>query len=566
MTWLNDLRIAWKVAILLGMLGLASFLSVGFAAMKMNEADEAYSNLVNRVDAANLLVARGSRNVKSFVSLVYQLAIESSADASSKLLSRNNEEKKNYQQRYAEALQLIPEKQGELEQLNVKAERMFGVCAEVVQAVASADTTDDTAKALDLLKTQCAPLAEAVLEEQTTVGNNLVAYAKTAATRVSAGSRAGMRLAIGLVTVALVLSLSAAMWIGIRGLSRPIVNLKAAMERLAAADLLVDVPETGRRDEIGQMARTVEVFKTSGLEVARLKAEQADAERRAASSRKQDMERLATAFETSVGDIIQNVSSAASSMETSANSLTVTAEKTAELSSVVATAANTASMNVKSVAVSAEEMASTVQQISSRVRESASIAGQAATQAEQLNHGVVRLSDAAKRIGDVIDVISSIAAQTNLLALNAAIEAARAGEAGRGFAVVAAEVKSLAEQTTKSTGEVAQQISSIQNATDESVAAIMDITRTITRVSEISSTVAVAVEEQGSATRQIAVNVQQASEGTSTVASNISNVERGSSETGEASAEVLSAAKSLSAQSQRLKHEVDAFLMTVRAA
>jgi methyl-accepting chemotaxis protein len=566
MTWLNDLRIAWKVAILLGMLGLASFLSVGFAAMKMNEADEAYSNLVNRVDAANLLVARGSRNVESFVSLVYQLAIESSADASSKLLSRNNEEKKNYQQRYAEALQLIPEKQGELEQLNVKAERMFGVCAEVVQAVASADTTDDTAKALDLLKTQCAPLAEAVLEEQTTVGNNLVAYAKTAATRVSAGSRAGMRLAIGLVTVALVLSLSAAMWIGIRGLSRPIVNLKAAMERLAAADLLVDVPETGRRDEIGQMARTVEVFKTSGLEVARLKAEQADAERRAASSRKQDMERLATAFETSVGDIIQNVSSAASSMETSANSLTVTAEKTAELSSVVATAANTASMNVKSVAVSAEEMASTVQQISSRVRESASIAGQAATQAEQLNHGVVRLSDAAKRIGDVIDVISSIAAQTNLLALNAAIEAARAGEAGRGFAVVAAEVKSLAEQTTKSTGEVAQQISSIQNATDESVAAIMDITRTITRVSEISSTVAVAVEEQGSATRQIAVNVQQASEGTSTVASNISNVERGSSETGEASAEVLSAAKSLSAQSQRLKHEVDAFLMTVRAA
>lgn len=566
MTWLNDLRIAWKVAILLGMLGLASFLSVGFAAMKMNEADEAYSNLVNRVDAANLLVARGSRNVESFVSLVYQLAIESSADASSKLLSRNNEEKKNYQQRYAEAFQLIPEKQGELEQLNVKAERMFGVCAEVVQAVASADTTDDTAKALDLLKTQCAPLAEAVLEEQTTVGNNLVAYAKTAATRVSAGSRAGMRLAIGLVTVALVLSLSAAMWIGIRGLSRPIVNLKAAMERLAAADLLVDVPETGRRDEIGQMARTVEVFKTSGLEVARLKAEQADAERRAASSRKQDMERLATAFETSVGDIIQNVSSAASSMETSANSLTVTAEKTAELSSVVATAANTASMNVKSVAVSAEEMASTVQQISSRVRESASIAGQAATQAEQLNHGVVRLSDAAKRIGDVIDVISSIAAQTNLLALNAAIEAARAGEAGRGFAVVAAEVKSLAEQTTKSTGEVAQQISSIQNATDESVAAIMDITRTITRVSEISSTVAVAVEEQGSATRQIAVNVQQASEGTSTVASNISNVERGSSETGEASAEVLSAAKSLSAQSQRLKHEVDAFLMTVRAA
>jgi methyl-accepting chemotaxis protein len=566
MTWLNDLRIAWKVAILLGLLGLASFLSIGFAATRMSEADKAYSDLVNRVDAANVSVARGSRNIESFVSLVYQLAIESSADASSKLLSRNTEEKNSYQARYAEALQLIPEKQSELSQLNAKAQQMFGVCAEVVQAVASAETADESAKALDLLKSQCSPLAAAVLDEQTKVGDNLVAYAKAAATRVSEESRAGIRLAIGLVTVGLALSLAAAMWVGIRGLSRPIVNLKAAMERLAAADLQVLVPETARRDEIGQMARAVEVFKNNGLEVERLKAEQADAERRASAQRKQDMERLATAFETSVGDIIQNVSSAAGRMEGSANSLTVTADKTAELSSVVASAANAASTNVKSVAVSAEEMASTVQQISSRVRESASIAGQAATQAEQLNDGVVKLSDAAKRIGDVIDVISTIAAQTNLLALNAAIEAARAGEAGRGFAVVAAEVKSLAEQTTKATGEVAQQISSIQNATDESVSAIKDITETITRVSEISSTVAVAVEEQGSATRQIAVNVQQASEGTSTVASNISDVERGSSQTGAASAEVLSAAQSLSAQSQRLKREVDTFLMTVRAA
>jgi methyl-accepting chemotaxis protein len=406
----------------------------------------------------------------------------------------------------------------------------------------------------------------AVLDEQTRVVDDLVAYAKTSVIGVSAEARSGIRLAVVLVTLGLALSLAGAMWVGIQGLSRPIANLKAAMERLAAADLQVNVPEVSRRDEIGQMARAVEVFKTNGIEVEILKAQQAETEGRATRQRKRDMERLATAFEDSVGEIIQNVSSAATRMESSANSLTVTAEKTAQLSSVVASAADAASSNVNSVAVSAEEMASTVQEMSSRVRESAEIAVQAATQAEQMNGGVTKLSDAAKRIGDVIDVISTIAAQTNLLALNAAIEAARAGEAGRGFAVVAAEVKSLAEQTTKATGEVSQQISSIQQATEESVSAIKEITQTINRVSEISSTVAVAIEEQGAATRQIAVNVQQASDGTSTVASNISDVEKGATETGSASAEMLSAAQSLSAQSQRLKSEVGTFLTTVRAA
>jgi methyl-accepting chemotaxis protein len=566
MAWLNNFRIVWKVAIIVAILGMVSFFSIGFAALRMNHADDAYSNLVNRVDVATVAVARGSRDVESFVSLVYQLVTETSAEGSSRLLSQNAEEKKMYEERYAEALRLIPEKADELARLHVKAQAMFGGCAQVVQAVASADTPEDTAKSVELLKSQCGPLAAAVLNEQTKVVDDLVAYARTAATIVSAEARSGIRLAVVLVTLGLALSLAAAMWICIRGLSRPIANLKAAMERLAAADLQVNVPEVGRRDEIGQMARAVEVFKTSGIEVEKLKAQQAETEGHAAKQRKQDMERLATAFEDSIGEIIHNVSSAATSMESSANSLTITAEKTAELSSVVASAANTASSNVKSVAGSAEEMASTVQEISSRVRESAGIAGQAATQAEQMNGGVTRLSEAAKRIGDVINMISTIAAQTNLLALNAAIEAARAGEAGRGFAVVAAEVKSLAEQTTKATGEVSQQISSIQQATEESVSAIKEITETINRVSEISSTVAVAVEEQGAATRQIAVKVQRASEGTSTVAANISDVERGAAETGSASAEMLSAAQSLSAQSQRLKREVGTFLTTVRAA
>jgi HAMP domain-containing protein len=220
----------------------------------------------------------------------------------------------------------------------VKAQAMFGMCAQVVQAVASADTPEDSAKSVELLKSQCAPMAAAVLEEQTKVVDDLVAYAKTTAISVSAEARSGIRLAVMLVTLGLALSLAGAMWVGIGGLSRPIGNLNTAMERLAAGDLQVNVQEVSRRDEIGQMARAVEVFKTNGIEVEKLKAQQAETEGRASKQRKQDMERLTTAFEDMIGEIIHNVSSAATRMESSANSLTVTAEKTAELSSVVTSA------------------------------------------------------------------------------------------------------------------------------------------------------------------------------------------------------------------------------------
>ncbi len=351
-----------------------------------------------------------------------------------------------------------------------------------------------------------------------------------------------------------------------RRITGPLNRITAAMKELAGGNLEVAVPGVGRSDELGEMAEAVEVFKLNAIERQRLEAEHALQESRAADERKAHSNKLANDFEAAIGEIIHTVSSASTELEASASSLTATAARSQDLATAVAAASEEASTNVQSVASAAEEMSSSVNEISRQVQESARIAHEAVDQARKTNDRVEELSRAAARIGDVVELINTIAGQTNLLALNATIEAARAGEAGRGFAVVASEVKALAEQTAKATGEIGQQIDGIQAATQESVLAIKEISDTIAQMSEISSTIAAAVEEQGAATQEISRNVQQAAAGTGEVSSNIADVQRGATETGSASSQVLAAAQTLSRDSDRLKVEVSRFLDTVRAA
>jgi methyl-accepting chemotaxis protein len=386
----------------------------------------------------------------------------------------------------------------------------------------------------------------------------------------AAGSQAeqsfddAIKMVLASLLVAIVLGIGAAILL-VRDVSAGIRSIVAPMQALGNGDLTAQVPHQGETTEIGSMANTLQVFKDA-LVAKKASDEAAAIDADAKIRRGQRVDNITREFETLIGELVGSLSSASSQLEASAGNLTSTAERAQKLTTVVAAASEEASTNVRSVASATEEMASSINEIGRQVQESARMATDAVDQARKTNDRVSELSKAAARIGDVVELINTIAGQTNLLALNATIEAARAGDAGRGFAVVASEVKALAEQTAKATGEIGQQITGIQAATEESVNAIKEISGTIEKLSEISSTIASAVEEQGAATQEISRNVQQAAYGTQQVTSNVTDVQRGAGETGAASSQVLSAAKSLSGDSNRLKLEVGKFLNAVRAA
>ena len=350
------------------------------------------------------------------------------------------------------------------------------------------------------------------------------------------------------------------------GVIRPMTRMTDVMARLAGGALEIEIPSLNRGDEVGAMARAVQIFRENAQRVQAMESAQVGLKLKAEEERKAAMNRVADGFEQVIGKIVETVSSASSEIELAAGSLTKTAEATRESTTAAASSSDLSSANVQSAAAASEEMASSVTEIGRQVQQSETITQAAVRQAEQTNARISELSQSAGRIGEVVKMIAAVAEQTNLLALNATIEAARAGEAGRGFAVVASEVKALAAQTAKATEEIGTQITQMQSATQQSVSAIKEIGVTISQISEISTAIAAAVEQQGAATQEIARNVQQAARGTTEVGDSIAAVGRGATNTGTAAAQVHGFAHSLANQGNQLKLEVGKFLTTIRAA
>ena len=364
--------------------------------------------------------------------------------------------------------------------------------------------------------------------------------------------------------IAFVLGLVLAFLIG-RSIVTPVTGMTAAMTKLAAGDKSVEIPARDAKDEIGEMAQAVDVFKQNMIRADELAAEQR-AEQEKKEQRQKRVEGHLASFDKTVQQALGTLASASTEMRSTAESMSATAEETSRQATAVAAATEQASTNVQTVASASEELSASITEIGRQVEQSSAITKKAVDQAKTTSMTVDGLAKAAQRIGDVVKLIQDIASQTNLLALNATIEAARAGEAGKGFAVVASEVKTLANQTAKATEEISTQISEIQSSTGETVSAIETIGQTIAQVNEISSAIASAVQEQSAATQEIAGNVQQASKGTAEITQNIAGVTQAASETGAASTQVLGAANDLSKQAEKLRGEVGEFLAKIRAA
>jgi len=568
MSFLANFRVLTKVLAIICVLSLITGIMAWLGISSLHSVSDRAGTMARSAERA-LLATRANNNVVAMNRAEFRSALDPRDENRLAARATIDEQLKQLDERLAEVSKTSDEKtQALLPAVRSALSAYQSQMKQTLQSVDDAKSVEVTQSAAGLrdvaMKSRAAAeaLQIAIRAVATRLDQRVMENNKAAEDEYVSASRLLVILSVG----SMVFGLGFGFAVGQYGIAKPIRAVVELLQQLAAGKYDVGISGEERGDEVGDVAKTAVVFRENGLARIRMEREQKEAEVRAAAQRRTDMLQLADGFERAVGEIVETVSSASTELEASASTLTSTAERSQELTTVVASASEEASTNVQSVASATEELSSSVNEISRQVQESARMASEAVGQARHTNERVGELSKAAARIGDVVELINTIAGQTNLLALNATIEAARAGEAGRGFAVVASEVKALAEQTSKATGEIGQQITGIQAATHESVDAIKAISGTIEKLSEISSTIAAAVEEQGAATQEISRNVQQAAHGTQQVSSNITDVQRGASETGSASSQVLSSARSLSSESNRLKLEVDRFLDSVRVA
>ncbi len=619
---MQHVKILWKIICAIVLLALVAIATTSLSIYQMSHIDSRYSNLV-RNDAGGIIwLARSTATVMQTSSLLYQMIAQTDEASIHQTVSFYDSVTREYVSRLDKAAAGLPFLRAEIGEFRLTYEKLVRQ-AEDAKKLAIINTPESNAEASQLVDKTIGPGLEALRSQTVKLLEKAQADLDSASTEMSASyvaTRNGLIMTLGIGVLAVC---ALAFWIAQGGIAAPLRRLADTMAVLARGDYSAVVAGQSRRDEVGLMARSVEVFKQNGQEGLRLTAEaernrieqerltrgreeadrltaeerrQAEAgakaaeerrqreaeeaerrladERREAAerqrrevevARKQEMSRLADAFESAVGGAVNSVASAATEMQATAQTMTGIADRTSQQSLAASAATEQAAANVQTVASASEQLAASIREIAGQVASSSRIAQGAVEQAEKTDRIVRGLAAAAEKIGNVVGLINTIAGQTNLLALNATIEAARAGEAGKGFAVVASEVKSLANQTTRATDEIGQQIAEVQTATQEAVAAIHEIGDVIGQISEIAGAIASAVEEQGAATQEIARNVEEAASGTRDASANVTEVNRSAGEAGVAAGQVLDASGELSVLAERLRGEVTSFVAQVRA-
>ena len=565
---LSDVRIATKVIGLISLLAIVAVAIAGVGITSLASLNEATRG-AELAAAEGTIAARARQNVLALSRAEFRIAADPTAENFKDTQEIIQIQIKNLEER----LELLKNSSdsgnrdtiSDIEKAYEAYKRQLQSTIDAAQSVVgSVELYDTQRRLIDEGKAswEAATELEEIIRAFVDSSNR-----KTAALTAQANAtyRNASLVMIVVAVAGILIGFATALIISRNGIVQPIRAIVACLRRLAEGDLTVEVYGTARKDEIGEIAQATQVFKENMERNRALEAQQA-AERQSQLARAATIEDLTSRFDADARRLLDALASAATEMEATAQSLSAIAEQTTQQSSAASAASTQASANVQTVAAASEELATSIREISRQTGQSRDIAKKAADRSRQTSELVGGLSAASQRIGEIVAMISGIASQTNLLALNATIEAARAGEAGKGFAVVASEVKALANQTAKSTEDIAVQVGEVQKVASDAALSITEISRIIADIDEVSTSVAGAVDEQSAATQEIGRNVNEAARGTEEVSHNVEGIREAATGTSSAASQVLAAARSLSQEAEMLRGVVRRFLASVKAA
>ncbi|MEW6257794.1 MAG: methyl-accepting chemotaxis protein [Pseudomonadota bacterium] len=561
----KNLSIMIKISSLVVLLGLCAIGGGLFSARLMGDMSDALNRTLKE-DAGFIQLARLSRQVVDLQRAAYKLSV-SNTDAAIRAADAEIERiVQLIDRRAADAIAAIPHLEAPIKEIVRQSKAaLTGACAPALKLGRESTDNEGIIKAAQMIVSDCEPSLSAVVSANAKLIDDAVTESKKRAQELEALADLKIKFILfGTVGVVL-LALAAAFLVSRYAIVLPLARQIDVMGALSNDDLSVTVPDADRKDEVGRIAKALELFRLALVKADDLRKDAALQEVRNAERLKAEREAIASDFESKMGALANAFASSSREVSEAARGLSASAEETSRQAQAVSSAASNASSNVQTVAASTEEMSASVQEIGHQITHAATVAKQAA-EATELTHSEIRdLSRAAGQISEVVELITTIAGQTNLLALNATIEAARAGEMGKGFAVVASEVKELASQTAKATEVIASKVNEIQGATQRTVGSIEKIVTIISEIRQSTSAIASAIEEQGSATREIAYNTQSAAQGTQGVNDNIAGVGRAAEMTGVASTQMMSLSNSLASQASDLQDEVQRFVNNLRA-